>query len=261
MSQNTSPTRSHARATVDLNADIGERPTALDEDRAILRSITSANVACGYHAGNADTMRFVCMESTALGVAIGAHVSYLDREGFGRRELQIPAATLAAQVREQITMLREVASDCRAEVRYVKPHGAMYNQAARDPEIAAAVVAGVAAAGGSLPILSLPGSELAQASAAQGLEAVPEGFADRAYLPDGSLAPRSGGSAVLGHEDAVAQALAMATGKPITTAAGSQLQLTVRSLCLHSDTPGAVGVAAELRRILTDAGVEVEAFT
>jgi 5-oxoprolinase (ATP-hydrolysing) subunit A len=246
--------------SIDLNSDIGERPGALDDDRAILRSITSANVACGFHAGDPETMRFVCEQAAGLGVTVGAHVSYLDRNGFGRRDLNVAVQILAAQVTQQIMILREIASAAGAPVRYVKSHGALYNRAARDPQVAAAVAAGVQAAGGTLPVLTLPGSELAKACADHGLASVAEGFADRGYLSDGSLAPRSAVGAVLDHDAALAQVVAITAGEPIAAVDGTRISLLVRSLCLHSDTPGAAAMAGSLRSVLADAGVTVEAF-
>jgi 5-oxoprolinase (ATP-hydrolysing) subunit A len=245
---------------IDLNADIGERPDALDDDLAILRAITSANVACGFHAGDAETMRFVCEQSAALGVAVGAHVSYRDREGFGRRDLDVDADVVTAEVGEQIATLRAVADAASTSVRYVKPHGALYNRAARDPQVAASVATGVAAAGGALSILTLPGSALADAAVRHGLQPVDEGYADRRYLPDGSLAPRASAGAVLSHEDALLQAVGLATGTAVSAGDGGELILRVRSLCLHSDTPGAAQMAADVRAALIEAGVTIGAF-
>jgi UPF0271 protein len=199
--------------------------------------VTSANVACGFHAGDERTMRAAC--DAAVGVAIGAHVSYRDHEGFGRRELGTDAATVEAEAAEQIALLQEV-SDGR--VAYVKPHGALYHRAARDDACAAAVVAAAA----PLAVLGFPGSRLLAHARDAGLVAVTEGFADRGYAADGSLLARGGLGAVLDEEAAALQAVALAS--------------SVGSLCVHSDTPGAVSVARRVRAALEAAGVEVRPF-
>ncbi len=245
---------------IDLNADVGERPEALDEDRRILGSITSANIACGFHAGTAETMRVLCEVAVELGVSVGAHLSYLDREGFGRRDMNTPPTLLAAQVTEQIGTLQQAAAAAGTAVSYVKPHGALYNRSAYDAGQAIAIAAAVADRDPNLRILCPPRSTLATAARVYRLEPVSEGFADRAYLADGSLAPRSGVSAVLDPEAAAAQALSIATRAVAIASDGTHLNLDVRSLCLHSDTPGAAELAAAVRSSLTAAGIAVEAF-
>ena len=222
---------------IDLNADVGE---GVDGDVDLLAFVTSANVSCGFHAGDAATMRAVCAEAVERGVVIGAHVGYRDREGFGRRELDVPAATVEAETVEQIRALQSHGS-----VAYVKPHGALYHRASADEECATAIVS--AAAG--LAVLGAPGSALLAQASAAGLAAIPEGFVDRAYAPDGSLVPRGSPGAVLGMEDAVRQALAIARER-----------VDVRSLCLHGDTPGALELARRVVAELEAAGVELRSF-
>jgi UPF0271 protein len=223
---------------IDLNADVGE---GVDGDIDLLAFVTSANVACGFHAGDAATMRAVCAEAVERGVAIGAHVGYRDREGFGRRALDVPTATVEAETVEQIRALQEAGG----RVAYVKPHGALYHRASVDEECAGAIVSAV----GRLPVLAAPGSALLAQARAAGVEAVTEGFIDRAYAPDGSLVPRGAESAVLGVEDAVRQALTIARAR-----------LDVRSLCLHGDTPGALELARRVVSELEAAGVELRSF-
>jgi UPF0271 protein len=241
---------------LDLNADLGE---GVGDDDALLALVTSANVACGFHAGDAATMLAVARGAAERGVVVGAHVSYRDREGFGRRECDVPVERLAAEVREQILALEACCREAGTRVRYVKPHGALYNTAARERGVAEAVCAGVEAVG-ALPVLALPGSELLRAADAAGLGGVAEGFADRAYRHDGSLVPRGDPGALLeGAEAIAARAVAFAGGE-IVDAAGAPLRVSVRSLCLHGDSPGAVAAAAAVRAGLERAGVSLEPF-
>jgi 5-oxoprolinase (ATP-hydrolysing) subunit A len=256
--ENIRPGRfSQMSATVlDLNADLGE---GIGDDDALLAVVTSANVACGFHAGDEATMRAVAATAAARGVAVGAHVAYRDREGFGRRPMSVPPETLAAEVREQIEALEACCRDAGTRVRYVKPHGALYNQAARDAEIADAVCGGVAAVG-PLPVLGLPGGELLRAARDAGLRAVPEGFPDRAYHADGSLAPRDEAGALIEEPAAVAErAVALAQGT-VEGTGGAPVHVTVRSLCVHGDAPQAVAAARAVREALEAAGVRLEAF-
>ncbi|MFB7516528.1 LamB/YcsF family protein [Streptomyces sp. NPDC056144] len=250
-------------APIDLNADLGEgfgRWTLTDDDQ-LLSVVTSANVACGFHAGDAATMRRVCGLAAEHGVRIGAHVSYRDLAGFGRRSMDVPAAELAAEVAYQIGALEVFARAAGARVSYVKPHGALYNRVVRDEEQAAAVVEGVLLADGSLPVLGLPGSRLHAAAAEAGLPVVAEAFGDRAYRADGSLLPRGEEGAVVSDPERVAErSVAMATTGTVTAHCGNPVAVRARSLCLHGDTPGAVGLARLVRRRLEDSGVRVEAF-
>lgn len=213
---------------VDLNADLGEEVT---DDEALLAVVSSANVACGYHAGSPAIMRAVCAEAARRGVSVGAQVSYADREGFGRVALDVPTEVLREQVADQVGTLASIAAAEGTAVRYLKPHGALYHRTRDDAEQAAAVLAGA----GALPVLGMPGELLRQAAEA-GRATFLEGFPDRAYDGD-RLRDRGLPGAVLTDETAiVANALALAP--------------TVRSLCLHGDTPGAVGHARAVRAAL-----------
>jgi 5-oxoprolinase (ATP-hydrolysing) subunit A len=237
---------------IDLNADVGERPGAegIAADSEIIGAFSSLNVACGFHAGDAATMRAVCAEAVLRHKRIGAHVSYMDREGFGRRDLEVDPQTLRQQIVQQIAALRIEAGLEHGRVGYVKPHGALYNRAAVDPVYAEAVVSAVAAVDRHLKLLAPPDSELLRAAAAHGIEGVAEGFADRAYRADGALVPRSEPGAVLTDAGAV-------------VAQAEQLAGSGRfgSLCLHSDTPGAAELAIAVRNRLIGAGFEIRPFS
>ncbi|MFI5764750.1 LamB/YcsF family protein [Streptomyces sp. NPDC051563] len=250
---------------IDLNADLGEGfgRWTLTDDEALLSVVTSANVACGFHAGDPSIMRRVCELAAARGVRIGAQVSYRDLAGFGRRAMDVPAGELADEVAYQIGALEVFARAAGSRVSYVKPHGALYNRTVRDEDQAGAVVAGVllATGPGGLPVLGLPGSHLLAAAGRAGLPAVPEAFADRAYTPAGTLVPRGEPGAVVHDPDAVvARAVDMAARHVVTAADGSRIPVAARSLCLHGDTPGAAELALRVREALGGAGVRVEAF-
>ncbi|MFE2480247.1 5-oxoprolinase subunit PxpA [Streptomyces sp. NPDC059389] len=250
---------------IDLNADLGEGfgRWTLTDDEALLSVVTSANVACGFHAGDPSIMRRVCELAAERGVRIGAQVSYRDLAGFGRRSMDVPAGELADEVAYQIGALEVFARAAGSKVSYVKPHGALYNRTVHDADQAGAVIDGVRLAAGAagLPVLGLPGSLLLAAARAAGLTAVPEAFADRAYTPAGTLVPRGEPGAVLHDPEAVvARAVAMAAEGAVTAADGSSVALRARSLCLHGDTPGAAGLAQRVRGALGAAGVRVEAF-
>jgi UPF0271 protein len=223
--------------SIDLNADVGE---GFDSDLGLIRLVTSANVACGFHAGDAATMAACCAAARDAGVAVGAHVSYRDREGFGRRELPTAAATIERETREQIDALVAAGGD----VRFVKPHGALYHRATTDDACARAIVA--AAAERALAVLGFPGSLLLARAREAGLVAVAEGFADRGYAADGTLLPRGEEGALLDADGAARQAVALAD--------------RVDSICVHGDTPGAAGVARRVREALVSAGVDVRSF-
>jgi 5-oxoprolinase (ATP-hydrolysing) subunit A len=236
---------------IDLNADVGERPgrDGVAGDAEIIAACSSVNVACGFHAGDAATMRAVCAEAVLRHKRIGAHVSFLDRDGFGRRDLDVEPDELRQQLVQQIAALRIEAGMERGRVGYVKPHGALYNRAAVDGIYADAVVSAIAAADRHLKLLAPPDSEMLRSAQKHGIEGIAEGFADRAYRPDGTLVPRSEPGAVLIEPAAVvahAQELA-ASGR-------------FRSLCLHSDTPGAADLAVAVRNRLIGAGFEVRPF-
>ena len=248
---------------MDLNSDLGEGFGAwrMGDDEAMLDIVTSANVACGFHAGDPSVMRRVCDGAVARGVAIGAHVGYRDLAGFGRRALDIEPEQLADEVLYQIGALDAFARAAGGRVRYVKPHGALYNTAAVDPEQAAAVVEGLRRYDPGLALLCLPDSEMSSQAAKAGVVSYAEAFADRAYTADGRLVSRKEPGAVLHDADAVAtRAVAMATGDGLLAADGVQLDLHADSLCVHGDTPGAVELARRIREGLTAAGVTLGAF-
>jgi UPF0271 protein len=221
---------------VDLNADLGEEVT---DDAALLEIVTSANVACGYHAGTAEVMAFVCRRAAELVVSVGAQVSYDDRPNFGRVPLDVPEDVLCDQVADQVATLSAIAAAAGAAVAYVKPHGALYHRVLDDPEQARALLDG----SGDLPVLTMPG-ELARLAGARGRRVSLEGFPDRRYTAAGRLVDRSEPGAVITDSDAiVASALGLAGG--------------VDSLCLHGDTQGAVAHARAVRRALETAGFEL----
>ncbi|WP_322938697.1 LamB/YcsF family protein [Nocardioides bizhenqiangii] len=237
-------------STLDLNADVGESfgRWRLGDDEALLPHLTSANVACGFHAGDPLTLRRTCEGAVHHGVAIGAQVGYRDLVGFGRRFVDVPPDELAADVLYQLGALDGIARAAGGGVGYLKPHGALYHAVTAHEGQARAVVEAVMAYGG-LPVLGLPGSLLLTIAAEAGLPTVPEGFADRAYLPDGSLVPRGEPGAVLDDPSAAAE-------QAVRLAGAGQ----VRSLCVHGDSPGAVETAAAVRAALSDAGVQVASF-
>lgn len=248
---------------LDLNADLGEGfgRWRLTDDEALLSVVTSANVACGFHAGDPSTMRRVCELAAERGVRIGAQVSYRDLAGFGRRAMDVPEDELADEITYQIGALRVFAQAAGADVAYVKPHGALYNRTVTDAGQAAAVVAGVLAAGAPLPVLGLPGSRLHEAAGRAGLPVVAEAFADRAYTALGTLVPRRTEGAVITDPDAVvARSVRLARDASVTALTGEDVTVRARSLCLHGDTPGAAALARRVREALEAAGVRLEAF-
>jgi UPF0271 protein len=248
---------------IDLNADLGEGfgRWELTDDEALLSVVTSANVACGFHAGDPSTMRRVCALAAARGVRIGAQVSYRDLAGFGRRTMEVPPRELADEVTYQIGALRVFAQAAGAELAYVKPHGALYNRIVWDEVQADAVVDGVLQSGGDLPVLGLPGSAVHRAAQAARLPAVVEAFADRAYRKDGTLVPRTEPGAVLHDPDQVVErALTIAARGEAVAATGEHITVAADSLCLHGDTPGAVDLARRVREALIAAGVTVRPF-
>ncbi|MET9125720.1 5-oxoprolinase subunit PxpA [Streptomyces sp. NPDC004528] len=248
---------------IDLNADLGEGfgRWRLTDDERLLSVVTSANVACGFHAGDPVTMRRVCELAAERGVRIGAQVSYRDLAGFGRRAMDVPPAELAAEVAYQIGALEVFARAAGARVAYVKPHGALYNRVVRDAEQAAAVVDGVLLAGAALPVLGLPSSRFLELAEKAGLPTVPEAFADRAYTAEGTLVPRTAEGAVITDTGQVVErSLGLARSGEVTSLTGERVLVRARSLCLHGDTPGAVELARRVRARLESSGVRVEAF-
>lgn len=248
---------------VDLNADLGESFGAwrLGDDLALLDVVTSANVACGFHAGDPLTIRQTCASAVARGVTIGAQVSYRDLAGFGRREMAVPPDELAAEVLYQLAAVDGIARAEGGRVRYVKPHGALYNRVVWDREQAAALAAAVVGYDPGLPLLTLPGSAAAGAATEVGLPVVLEAFADRGYRDDGTLVPRGQPGAVLTDPQLVAgRAARMVVDGTVVTTSGAALEVSPRSLCVHGDTPGAVGLATAVRAALAEAGVTLAAF-
>jgi UPF0271 protein len=248
---------------VDLNSDLGEGfgQWVLGDDDALLGVVTSANVACGFHAGDAVIMRRVCERAVESGVAIGAQVGYRDLPGFGRRFIDVEPAALTQDVIYQLGALEAFARIAGDRVRYLKPHGALYNAIVAHEEQAAAVVAAVVAYDRTLPVLGLPGSAWLRLAVDAGLTVVSEAFADRAYTPEGTLVSRRLPGAVLHDPVEIARrCVAMATGEPIRDVEGGALTLRPASICVHGDTPGAVQVAHRVREALTAAGVELAPF-
>lgn len=248
---------------MDLNSDLGEGygHWTLGDDDALLEVVTSANVACGFHAGDPATIDRTVRRAVERGVAIGAQVSYPDLVGFGRRDMDVPPDDLTADVLYQLGALEAFAKAAGSRVRYVKPHGALYNRIAGDPVQAAAVVEAIRRYDPALPLLTLPGSVAMQAAVAAGIAAVGEGFADRAYTAEGRLQSRREPGAVLRDPDRVAaRALRMATEGRVETVGGGEVEVEIRSLCIHGDTPGAVALAKAVRAALDRAGVRLEAF-
>lgn len=241
---------------MDLNADLGEGSTT---DRDLLALVTSASIACGSHAGDPLTMVQTARMAAGHGVSVGAHPSYPDREGFGRRPLSLHPDDLFATIVEQVVAMVSAATSAGTHVRFVKPHGALYNQAAAEPSVAEPVVRAAAELG--LPLLCPHGSQMQRLASASGVGCYTEAFADRAYHPDGSLAPRGWPGAVLHDPAAVArQAIRLAVHGEVVASDGSVVPVMADSLCLHGDTPGAVHLARSVRRTLEDAGVALRSF-
>jgi UPF0271 protein len=248
---------------LDLNADLGESFGSwnMGDDASMFRLVTSANVACGFHAGDPVTMLDSCRAAYELDVTVGAHVGYRDLAGFGRRSLDMSFDELFGDVLYQLGALDGVAHAVGASVDYVKPHGALYNRLVHDADQASAVVAAVNSYDPGLPILGLPGSELLKQAQEAGHPVFIEAFVDRAYLADGTLVPRSQEGAVLHDVDSIVErAVRMATKGEVAALDGTVLQVRPDSLCIHGDTPGAVEMAAAVRAGLEAAGVELESF-
>lgn len=247
---------------IDLNCDLGEELDAWEHgvdglDTQLLDVVTSANVACGFHAGDERIMAAVCRAAAARGVAVGAHVSYLDREHFGRRFLDVPPDVLRAQVAQQVATLQRIAQGVGTRVDYVKPHGALYNAVVHHEAQARAVVEAV----GDLPVVGLPGSAVLASATARGLRAVPEAFADRGYRADGTLVPRSEpGAVVTAAHEVTARVVRMAVEGVVRAVDGTDVKVGPESVCVHSDTPGAAVLAVAVRAALEQSGVRLERF-
>jgi len=248
---------------MDLNADLGESFGAwrLGDDEALVEHITSANLACGFHAGDFRVMEASVALCARAGVAVGAQPGYPDLLGFGRRPMPFAPDDVESLVRYQVGALEAFCRASGVEMQHVKPHGALYNQAATDPALASAIARAVAKFSRELAFFGLASSEpMAAAAADAGLRFIPEAFADRRYRPDGTLKPRDEPDSVIADaEEAAAQALAIAEGRGVTADDGSPVALQAESICCHGDTPGAVGIAAAVRSALESAGVSVAA--
>ena len=240
---------------IDLNADLGE---GCSTDAAILELVSSINIACGVHAGNAETMQNLVRTARARAIAIGAHPSFPDREHFGRREMQLPLPVVRAELLYQIGALDAIARAEGAELAHVKPHGALYNQAAREPELAQCIARAVRDFNPRLKVMALAGSPMIDVLRAEGLQPIAEGFADRGYRPNGQLAPRGTPGALIDDTDAMlAQVLSLVRTGTVTAQDGSLVSLRVDSICLHGDGPHALEFARAIRTRLQQERVEV----
>ncbi|MDM7458724.1 MAG: 5-oxoprolinase subunit PxpA [Paracoccus sp. (in: a-proteobacteria)] len=249
--------------SIDLNSDLGEGygPWPMGDDAAMLNIVSSANIACGFHAGDPAGLLAVLRQAAARGVAIGAHVSYPDRVGFGRRRMDVAPDDLTADVIYQIGALSGLARAAGTRVRYVKPHGALYNTIADDARQADAVIAGVKAVDPSLVLMGLAGAPVLDRARAAGLSVVAEAFADRAYTATGALVSRKQPGAVLHDADLIAaRMLRLATEGVLVAEDGSILHLKADSICVHGDSPGAVVIAARVRDALIAGGITVAPF-
>lgn len=248
---------------MDLNSDVGESfgSWPMGDDRAMFTHVTSANVACGFHAGDPTGIARTCRDAVDASVTIGAHVGYRDLAGFGRRFLDCSETELADDVVYQIGALQALARCAGGDVRYVKPHGALYNAIVTHEAHARALVDAIRSVDPSLPLVLLPGSVAATIAEGAGLRVVGEAFADRAYTPEGRLVPRGTAGAVLHDADLVAQRMTRFARDGVLTAIdGTEVRVEAETICLHSDTPGAVAIAAAVRGALTEAGVSLRSF-
>jgi UPF0271 protein len=249
--------------TIDLNADLGESfgPWSIGDDAAMLDVVTSANVACGFHAGDPLTLRRTCQVAAERGVTVGAQVGYRDLVGFGRRFLDMEPEELTADVLYQLGALDAMAKSAGTRVRYVKPHGALYHATVRDEALADAVIEAVRRYDPTLHILGMPGSLLLEFAEEAGLVAVPEAFADRAYSPDGTLIPRGDPGAVLSDPvEVAARMVRLVTEGVVPAVDGTDVMVHAESICTHGDSPGAVLMARAVREALVAAGVTLRSF-
>ena len=249
--------------TIDLNADVGESfgRWQLGDDAAIFESVSSANIACGFHAGDASTIAATCRAAVAAGVTIGAHVAYRDLAGFGRRFVDCSPGELADDVLYQLGALDVFARAAGARIAYVKPHGALYHAMIDHDGHAAAVIQAMRAFDTDLPILALPGSTVLGHANKHGIRSVAEAFADRAYNADGTLVSRREAGAMI-EDDAtiIANMIHLARHGEIITRDGTRLPVAAESICVHGDSAGAVATAHGLRAALDEAGIKIKAF-
>ena len=250
------------RSRIDLNADVGESfgPWPMGADEALVPLVSSVNVACGAHAGDPATILRTVALAARHGVAVGAHPGYPDLAGFGRRDLEMSAADLRASLVVQVGAVIAGARVGGVAVRHVKPHGALYNRSARDPALAAVVAEAIRDLDPSLALVGLAGSRSIEAGRAAGLAVLAEAFADRRYEPDGSLRSRTLPGALLGPEDAAAQAVSIVRDGGVSASDGSRLAVAADTLCIHGDSPDAVAIAQAVRAALETAGIAVEAW-
>jgi len=249
--------------TFDLNSDLGESfgRWVLGDDEAMLGLVTSANVACGFHAGDPTTLRRTCVLAAEAGVVVGAQVGYRDIAGFGRRFVDVASNELADEIVYQIGALDGMCRVAGTAVRYVKPHGALYNAIVHHEAHAAAVVAAVRDYSPELPVLGLPGSKFLQAAEKAGLRTVREFFVDRGYTPEGTLVPRSAEGALLHDPQEVTErVLRLVSDGVVAAVDGSDVAVTAESACVHGDSPGAVEMARAVRAGLEKVGVALGAF-
>jgi len=245
-------------AYIDLNADLGE---GAPDDEALLRIVSSASIACGGHAGDADSMARTVRSALANGVIVGAHPGYPDREGFGRESGFMRGDDLYDALTRQVTLLADIAAELGAGLHYVKPHGALYNDAILDPALAAVIARVVAEAPGRLALVGMADTALERAAHRHGLTFAAEAFIDRAYEADGTLVSRQEPGAV--HENlnvATTQAIRLATEGRVTARNGDEISVRADTLCIHGDTPGAAEKARAVRDVLESHGVEIRAF-
>ena len=249
--------------SLDINSDVGEVPETIEDgsQEMLMQFITSANIACGGHAGDEHTARATIAQALHWNVAIGAHPGYEDRANFGRMELQMTPQEISNLVYRQVVTLANIAEESGAELRHVKPHGALYNQAARDPAIARAIAEGVPRWSSSVVLVGLSGSDMLDEFREAGFSIAAEAFADRRYERDGSLRSRRHSDALITDpEQAAAQALRIATQGEVVAISGDVIPLDASTLCIHSDTPGASKIAEAVRRALRDARVIVHSL-
>jgi UPF0271 protein len=247
---------------IDLNADVGEHDDAATVllERSLFGTVTSVNVACGFHAGSPDIMRRTLALARETGVAVGAHPGFRDADGFGRRDQPVVPRSIENLVAYQVGALVALARAEGLAVTHVKPHGALYNQAARDEDVAEAVASAVRDVDPSLHLVALAGSCLERAGAAVGLRVVPEGFVDRGYRGDGTLVPRGHDGALVTNPAAAGRrAVSIARDGRVIAEDGTPVVLRVETLCVHGDTPGALQLARAARAALEDAGLTVAA--
>jgi UPF0271 protein len=247
-----------AHLKIDLNCDMGELPEAIADgtQEALMTSITSVNVACGGHAGDERTMKTTIEQALRWKLAIGAHPGYADRANFGRVELKLPAETIASSVFEQVRALAEIAAGCGARLAHVKPHGALYNQAVRNRELALAIAEGVARWGREVVLVGLAGSPMLYVFRKAGFAVAAEAFADRRYEPDGTLRSRKFEDALIRDPaDAGRQAMSIVERGAVTACDGTEVCVDAQTICIHGDTPGAAKIAAAVARTLREAGV------